>query len=139
MNDDRMDASTKKDLKNIADTILRESKGVVAIYLFGSVAKGTESERSDYDIAVFVNDYPADDIDVMARIRLKLLGKIGRPLEVIFFDLKDLEYSSPILYEVYHHNKLIFGENVVTRGERTIRKMRPMTRKGKIVGFYVGD
>jgi predicted nucleotidyltransferase len=134
-----MNANTGRDLKNIVTTILRETEGVVAIYLFGSVAKGTESELSDYDIGVFVNEYPVEDIDVMARIRLKLLGKIGRPLEVIFFDLKDLEYSSPILYEIYHHNRLVFGENVILRGEQAVRKMRPMARNGEIVGFYVED
>lgn len=134
-----MDAATKKDLKKVVNTILKEAKGVVAIYLFGSVAKGTENERSDYDVAVFVKEYPQDDIDLMTGIRLKLLGKIKRPLEIIFFDLKDLEYSSPILYEIYHHNKLIFGDNVISKGEPAIRMMRPITRNGKTVGFYVGN
>lgn len=134
-----MDAATKNDIKKIIDTILVETNGVLAIYLFGSVAKGTQNERSDYDIAVFVRDYPKKDIDVMANIRLKLLGKIKRPLEMILFDLKDLEYSSPILYEIYHHNRLLFGENVISKCEPAIRIMKPIIKNGKTVGFYVGN
>ncbi len=123
-----MDAATKKDLKKVVDTILKEADGVIAIYLFGSVAKGTQNERSDYDIAIFLQNYPQNDIDVMANIRLKLLGKIKMPLELILFDHKDLEYSSPILYEIYHHNKLLFGKDVIAKGEPAIRIMKPIIK-----------
>ncbi len=46
----------KIDLKKIINAILKEINTIEAIYLFGSIAKGEENERSDYDIAVIVRD-----------------------------------------------------------------------------------
>ena len=57
------------------------------MYLFGSIAKGEENERSDYDIAVIVREYPEKDLDKIARIRYLLLGKIKRPLEILLFGM----------------------------------------------------
>ena len=45
-------------LKKIVNTILKEISNTEAIYLFGSLAKGEENEKRDYDIAVIVREYP---------------------------------------------------------------------------------
>ncbi len=75
-----MGAEDKSDLKKIINAILKELSGIEAIYLFGSIAKGEENEKSDYDIAVIVREYPEKDLDKISRIRYSLLGKIKRPL-----------------------------------------------------------
>ncbi len=58
-----MDAEEKRDLKKIVNAILKEISTIEAIYLFGSIAKGEENEKSDYDIAVIVREYPEKDLD----------------------------------------------------------------------------
>lgn len=42
-----MDSATQEDLMIIKEAILKELKEVEAIYLFGSIAKGTQNKRSE--------------------------------------------------------------------------------------------
>jgi len=132
-----MDAATKKDLKKIVDTILKETDEVIAIYLFGSVAKGTQDELSDYDLAVITENYPKKDVDTIARIKLALLSAVKRPIEIVFMDKKDLTYSSPILYEVYNNNKLLYGPDIISKYHDSIKNVRPIIKDGKTIGYYV--
>ena len=50
-----MDASTREDLIKIKNSVLKELNDVEAVYLFGSVAKGTEKLESDIDLAVLAD------------------------------------------------------------------------------------
>ena len=133
----KIDAPTQKDLDKIKDAILKELGEVEAIYLFGSVAKGTQNERSDYDILIFVNHLPDNKVKTISRIRYSLLGQIKRPLELFVLELEDLKYSSPFLYEVYYNNQLIQGKNVIVRCKNAIEKMKPLVLNGVKVGYYV--
>ncbi len=128
---------TKRDLKKIVKAILKELSGIEAIYLFGSVAKGKENERSDYDIAVIVREYPEKDMDTIARIRYSLLGKIKRPLEILLIGTDDLEYSSPFLYEIYHASRLLYGTDVLIRCENVVKNIKPIIAEGSKVGYHV--
>src|SRR5271157_604326 len=132
-----MDAATKKDLKKIVDTILKETDEVIAIYLFSSVAKGTQDELSDYDLAVITENYPKKDVDIIARIKLALLSTVKRPIEIVFMDKKDLTYSSPILYEVYNNNKLLHGPDIISKYHDSIKNVRLIIKDGKTIGYYV--
>lgn len=132
-----MDTATKRDMKKIADIILKETDGVIAIYLFGSVAKGTQNELSDYDIAVVTENYPKKDVDTIARIKLALLSIVKRPIEIVFMDLKDLTYSSPILYEIYHNHKILYGPDIILKYQDSIKNVRPIMKDGKTIGYYV--
>jgi predicted nucleotidyltransferase len=116
----------KSDLKKIVNTILKEIGTIESIYLFGSIAKGKENERSDYDIAVIVKEYPEKDIDIIARIRYSLLGKIKRPLEILLIGMDDMEYSSPFLYEIYHASRLLYGTNVLLRCKNVVENIKPI-------------
>lgn len=124
-------------MKKIADIILKETDGVIAIYLFGSVAKGTQNELSDYDIAVVTENYPKKDVDTIARIKLALLSIVKRPIEIVFMDLKDLTYSSPILYEIYHNHKILYGPDIILKYQDSIKNVRPIMKDGKTIGYYV--
>jgi predicted nucleotidyltransferase len=79
-----MDAATQEDLVKIKDAVLKELKDVEAIYLFGSVARGTQNEKSDYDIAIFVKSQPKDKLDVLTNIRMGLNKKVSRPIEHLY-------------------------------------------------------
>lgn len=127
----------KSDLKKIVNAILKEINGIEAIYLFGSIAKGKEDERSDYDIAVIVKEYPEKDMDIIARIRYSLLGKIKRPLEILLIGMDDLEYSSPFLYEIYHASRLLYGTDILIRRENVVKNIRPIIAEGNTVGYHV--
>jgi predicted nucleotidyltransferase len=61
-----------------------EPAGIIAAYLFGSIARGTAHAGSDVDVAVFYADAPPATIeglplDLESRIR----RRVGRPAQVI--------------------------------------------------------
>ena len=57
-------------------------EGVFQIYLFGSLAYGTPSERSDIDLMVVIDD-KLDVFKMMNRISTGLIGKRVIPLDVL--------------------------------------------------------
>jgi predicted nucleotidyltransferase len=132
-----IDAEEKTDIKKIVNAILKEISTIEAIYLFGSIAKEEENERSDYDIAVIVREYPEKDLDKIARIRYSLLGKIKRPLEILLLGMDDLEYSSPFLYEIYHASRLLYGTDILIGRENVVNNIRPIIAEGNTVGYHV--
>jgi len=132
-----MNTDEKSDLKKILATILKEIRSIEAIYLFGSIAKGKENERSDYDIAVIVREFPEKDLDTIAKIRYSLLGKIKRPLEIMLIGTDDLTYSSPFLYEIYHASMLLYGTDVLIRCKNVVKNIRPIIAEGNKVGYHV--
>jgi predicted nucleotidyltransferase len=132
-----MDQATREDLETIKHAILKELGEVEAIYLFGSVAKGTENKASDYDILIFVNAMPEHYIDTIVNIRGTVSKKIKRPLEAFIINVNNVKYPSPFIYEVYHGHKLLYGKNVIERFKDLIKNMRPLYIKGVKVGYYV--
>ncbi len=132
-----MDSATQEDLMIIKEAILRELKGVEAIYLFGSVAKGTQNEKSDYDIAIFVKKRPENKLDVLTNIRMGLNRKISRPIEPFILSLDDLKYPSPFLYEVYMNHYLLYGKNLIEKCKDVIKNIRPIIKNGVKIGYYV--
>ncbi len=132
-----MDPATQEDLVKIKEAILKELKDVEAIYLFGSVAKGTQKETSDYDIAIFVKKQPKNKLDVLTNIRIGLNKKISRPIEPFILSLDELNYPSPFLYEIYMNHYLLFGKNLIEKCKDTIKNIKPIIRNGVKIGYYV--
>jgi len=132
-----MNTDEKRDINKILKSILKEISSIEAIYLFGSIAKGKENERSDYDIAVIVREFPEKDLDTIARIRYSLLGKIKRPLEIMLIGTDDLAYSSPFLYEIYHASRLLYGTDVLIKCKNVVKNIRPIIAEGNKVGYHV--
>ena len=132
-----MDNVEKSDIEKIVNAALKEISSIEAIYLFGSIAKGKENEKSDYDIAVIVREYPEKDLDKIARIRYSLLGKIKRLLELLLIGMDDLEYSSPFLYEIYHASRLLYGTDILVRCKNVVKNIKPIIAEGNKVGYHV--
>lgn len=132
-----MDQATLDDLEIIKQAIFKELGKVEAIYLFGSVAKGTQNERSDYDILVFVKKYPQDKLDSALSIINDVSDKVKRPVEIFLLELEDLKFPSPFLYEVYHNHRLVFGKDIIFKCKNAIKKIRPIVRDGVEIGYHV--
>lgn len=92
----------------ILDKIREFAKGekdVVALYLFGSKAKGTDNKESDYDIAVFVKNKSEINIRDLYK---KISARFPDPekLQLTFVDLFN---SSPLLlYQIIKYGKLLY-------------------------------
>ena len=132
-----MDQATQIDLDVIKDSILKQVDDVRAIYLFGSVARGTEKKDSDYDILILVRNPPKNRVRTITNIRIDVEDRIKRRLEPFLMDVEDINYPSPILYEIYHNNKLLYGENILSKASEIVKKIRPHIKNGRVVDYHV--
>lgn len=89
-----MDAITQEDLMIIKNAILNILEGVEAIYLFGSVARGTHNAGSDYDIVAFVKKAPKNKVKIVINIKHDVSDRIKRPIDLFILGLDDLQFAS---------------------------------------------
>ena len=91
---------------DLSDRILRELSffakkySVTKIILFGSRARGTNTERSDIDIAVYGGDFDHFYWDVKEKTHSLLMFDIVQADELISEELKqEIEKDGVIIYE----------------------------------------
>lgn len=91
---------------NLPDRILRELSflakkySVTKIILFGSRARGTNTERSDIDIAVYGGDFEHFYWDVKENVPSLLMFDVVQADEKISDELKqEIERDGVIIYE----------------------------------------
>jgi len=113
----------------ISTQYLRDTEGnikTIAIYLFGSYAKGTERGKSDIDLAFVFNDnfYKEDPFRALQKAELfsiAITRKLHKSVDVIILNSASLSFAyhtlrkgvclyesntvDRILYEVAMHNK----------------------------------
>ena len=89
-----------------------ERTGVVAVYVFGSVAAGTAGEGSDVDVAVLYAQPPASRLDA-GPIRLEgdLERTIGRTVQVVSLN------SAPPDLAI----RVLRGSELIYEGDRSAR------------------
>ena len=119
---------------NLSDRILRELSGfaqkysVNKIILFGSRARGTNTERSDIDIAVYGGDFDGFYWDVKEKVHSLLMFDIVQADAAISNELKQeiektkhnsilslIERSIKIRIETYPKKRIIVGRNNFNR------------------------
>ena len=91
---------------NLPDRVLRELSSfaqkysVTKIILFGSRARGTNTERSDIDIAVYGGNFDGFDWDVKEKINSLLMFDIVQADSSISDELiKEIEKDGVVIYE----------------------------------------
>ena len=91
---------------NLPDRVLRElssfakASSVIKIILFGSRARGTNTERSDIDIAVYGGDFDDFYWNVKEKIHSLLMFDIVQADGAISDELKqEIEKDGVVIYE----------------------------------------
>ena len=91
---------------NLPDRILRElfsfaqTHSITKIILFGSRARGTNTERSDIDIAIYGGDFDSFYWDVKEKIHSLLMFDIVQADAPISAELKEeIEKDGVMIYE----------------------------------------
>lgn len=80
----------KEEVKRIALKV--ENKGILAVGLFGSLARGDFDERSDIDIfAITEKDLPLEEQDELYNAFSALIPRFDRDVTVLIYDLKGLK------------------------------------------------
>lgn len=94
--------------KNIEDLI--EEFNIVLIYIFGSYAKGTNTKKSDIDIAVLI------DGETNTYLKLDLLGKLIDIFSSESIDLLILNNSNEVLkFQVIKYGKIIHMDSLYSK------------------------
>ena len=111
----------KKDLQElvISKQYLRDSEGnlqIIAIYLFGSFAKGTEKERSDIDLSFVFNEkfYREDPFRALQKAELfsmEISNKIHKSVDVIILNSASLSFA----YHVLRKGVCLYESDTVDR------------------------
>ncbi len=88
-------------MSETVSTLLKADKNVLFAYMFGSCVDGSADERSDVDIAVYLQDISLDQ-------RLSLLHRLQKALHkkvdlVVLNEVKNIYLLEAILY----HGKLL--------------------------------
>jgi hypothetical protein len=75
-----------------------DGEGIVAAYLFGSVARGAATARSDVDIAVLYEVAPPATIDGLpADLERRIEKLVGRPVQVIVLNRAPVDLVHRVL------------------------------------------
>jgi hypothetical protein len=95
--------------KDIVSLCRCESE-IMAVYVFGSCAKGTNKKKSDIDIAVLLKDYDPNGFSVLSFLS-GLEKKIGSKIDIIVLN----RASEVLKFEVRCHGKLVFERSEAFR------------------------
>jgi len=96
------------DLSNIVDAVSK-IRGVVGIFLFGSLARGDYDEYSDYDLLVLFEDKASmwQNWDEL----FQAVGNFKMNLHVIPETLEELEAANPVFLEdLFKHGRVLFAK-----------------------------
>lgn len=94
----------KNEILNIARkyaTAVYDKYSPLQMVLFGSCAKGKNTEHSDIDIAVIFQDYP-DFFDMQMNL-MRIRRNIDLRIEPHPFKLEDYNHNNPFAHEVLQH------------------------------------
>ncbi|MBM7557338.1 type VII toxin-antitoxin system MntA family adenylyltransferase antitoxin [Halanaerobacter jeridensis] len=98
----------KSNVKKIIKEYCAKNKNIIAVYLFGSLARGTFSKNSDIDLSLMVNR----ELNKMEKFNLKLEVAVDleelldREVDIIIFSNADLRLKHQII-----KGELILGKN----------------------------
>ena len=80
--------------------LIRQKYAVTKIVLFGSRARGTNTERSDVDIAIYGGDFDSFYWDVKENIHSLLMFDVVQADASMYDELlKEIEHDGVVLYE----------------------------------------
>jgi predicted nucleotidyltransferase len=98
-----------KAIKNILERV-QHNKDIEVLWLYGSRARGTENEGSDYDLAIAFKDYIEDPVD--RRLRPELLALQWKKELLIDLSIIDInQVPLPLAYTVVTDNSMLFSRN----------------------------
>jgi len=120
--------------KEIRKNILK--KDIISIILFGSAVDSVE-KANDYDFLIVTKKRIQLDWIIAGTIKYNLIGRVKKPVDIIFLEESDLKYGSPFLYEVGRKFKLISGKDISMQFKTINIGINPLMEGGCQVGWQV--
>ena len=101
----------------LADFFQRQAEIEIA-YIFGSIARGTESALSDIDIAILIDDQQIDEDEFRYGYKAEILADLMKIFKTNHVDLVILNEANTLLrHRVLYHGRLIYSKNEKKRIE----------------------
>ena len=82
--------------------LLRQEMSIDSIYLYGSHVKGTFTNDSDIDIAVFAEEFTGDQIEDTMKL-MKIRRKVDYRIEPHPFKTSDFRLDNPYIQEIVNN------------------------------------
>jgi|SRR3989344_8740366 len=111
---------------------------LVSVILFGSSVNSAKTAK-DYDILIITKKLPKKEWVLAGKIKANLLDKVTKPIDIIFLEEKDLDYSNPLLYEVVQKHKLLYGKNVISKIKIITNNIHVLFEGGVKVGWQIAQ
>jgi len=106
MNEQLIQEPNIKEIVNIA----KQNLDVEVLWLYGSRARGSESDNSDYDLAIAFKTYIKDPVD--RRLRPELLVLEWNKLLGLDISIVDINQATlPLAYTVLQDNTVLYSRN----------------------------
>ncbi|MFW5850791.1 MAG: nucleotidyltransferase domain-containing protein [Bacteroidota bacterium] len=102
-----MDKRINSTIKKFVNSVAENTPGLVSAYLFGSYAKNKQTEDSDIDIALVIENLSENErFDVQIQLMM-LASKFDSRIEPHPLSLFDLSSSNPFFHEILKTGKKI--------------------------------
>ena len=99
-----------KDLKKVAQELFKNYEEIQLAYLYGSYAKGNQTEFSDIDIGIIIDDKFKESPLYFAELSSKIEKRFNYKINI---DLRILNDATPrFLFQVINKSILLFYRNI---------------------------
>ena len=113
-----MKKTTLNNIKIILSDYFQRHAEIEVAYIFGSIARGTESALSDIDIAILIDDQQINEDKFRYGYKAEILADLMKILKTNDVDLVILNEANTLLrHQVLYHGKLIYSKNEKKRIE----------------------
>lgn|SRR3989344_972262 len=114
------------------------ASNLISILLFGSAVASNELAR-DYDLLIVTRKLPPHDWILAGKIKFNLLGKVDKPLDIVFMEERDLGYTSPFVYEVGQKSKVLYGKDITPQLRKASQKVSVFMKRGALLGWQIAE
>ncbi|MBU1055796.1 MAG: nucleotidyltransferase domain-containing protein [Proteobacteria bacterium] len=94
------------------DCLEEKKLNISKIIIFGSQAKGTETEESDIDIIIVSEDFKRKNIfkraDMTKDAEIRTIRKFMVPLDIITITPEEYENKTSLIAEYVHTGKIVY-------------------------------
>ncbi|MBI4980443.1 nucleotidyltransferase domain-containing protein [Candidatus Woesearchaeota archaeon] len=112
------------------------NENLSSVVLFGS-AVSSAAQANDYDLLIITKKKIQKEWQLAGKIKADL--KTDKPVDVVIMEEEDFKYPGPLVYEVCHKHRLLYGKNILPTKKAISKLVKPLFERGVKVGWKVAQ